>query len=101
MRWYGADSPKRSIPIITPFSPTHLYHDWWAAASTAIRGTPGGSTEFRCLTDCLAKYSRHGIETALGRRPSAFNLSYASRLSYTSEPVAMRTMSGFGESARM
>src|SRR6185503_6580807 len=99
IRWYGADAPNRSMPMITPCSPVQRYQDCGAAASTAIRGTPGGRTESRYSCDCLAKYSRQGMDTALGRRPSAFSLSYAPRINSTSDPVAINTMSGFGESA--
>ena len=91
----GADAPKCSIEIESPWSPTHLLQPSSTPGSTESRArTSGGSTSSRYSAGCSSKSSQHGIETTRTAVPSAAILRPASSVSPTSAPVAIRIRSG-------
>src|SRR6516162_580590 len=91
----GADMPKRSMPKITPLSPTQRDQPKVAAASMDMRAvTLGGSTSSRYDCGCLAKSVQHGMETTRVSMPCASSSFLVSSASETSDPVAIKTRSG-------
>lgn len=91
----GADSPNVVIPTIAPFRPTYLYQKSSIPASIATRRvTELGSTLSLYAGDCASKMSVEGIDTTRTFLPSARSLSADSTASCTSEPVAIRMISG-------
>src|SRR5699024_11682910 len=70
----GADVPNVSIPLVTPSSPTYLYHSAVAAASIETLFLISlGITEFLYSSDCASNISIDGIETPLTPYPFLFN----------------------------
>src|SRR5512147_2927300 len=91
----GADAPKRSMLMTRPLSPTYLCQPKATPASIARRlVTFGGSTLSRYDLVCASNTSQLGKLTTRARMLCLASSACAPTASETSEPVAIRMMSG-------
>src|SRR5579863_7472607 len=97
----GAEAPKRSSPITSPFEPTYFHQPSVAPASTANLGTPAGSTLALYSADCASKSFQLGKLTTRARMPSAASSLAASTAGQTSEPVPIKITCGSAASSKI
>ena len=83
------EADDRAAPVVD--GPDVLVPAAVEPASTATRGTPGGSTLARYAASCRSKTLVPGIDTTRTATPSAASAARAPIASATSEPVAMIT----------
>ncbi|AAO35895.1 phosphate transport system permease protein pstA [Clostridium tetani E88] len=92
----GADAPKWSIDRMSPSKPKYLCHPKEDAASTAnLFVTFDGKTSSLYSLLCFSNTSKEGMLTTLTLIPFSSSILAPSYISSTSEPVAIRIISGF------
>src|SRR6185369_16830040 len=87
----GADAPKWSMPIAMPWEPMYRSQPHVEPASTDTRALiDAGSTDSRYSGACWSNSHVDGIETTRAAIPRAPRRACASRMTDTSEPLAIR-----------